>query len=127
MIKKLKKYFKNMKFVLLMNPFEDIPIKNDINNEYKNDIINDYKIDIWVENFGKKKNTYISGWILSEPILKNHIKNIKKKNGCNGTIKKISIDSLEKTVIHLQGNHIDFMKNYLLDNGIELSNINIKG
>jgi translation initiation factor 1 (eIF-1/SUI1) len=102
-----------------MNPFEDIPIKNEI--------INEGKIDIWVESFGKKKNTYIYGWCLEELQLKNHIKNIKKKNGCNGTIKKKMIDSVELTVMQLQGNHIDFMTKYLLDNDVELSKINVKG
>ena len=110
-----------------MNPFEDIPIKNDIINEYKNDIVNENKIDIWVANSGRKKNTYISGWNLSDLILKNHIKNIKKKNGCNGTLKKLTVDSIEKIVIQLQGDHIDFMTNYLIDNDIELCHINVKG
>ena len=46
-----------------MNPFEENII---ITNNLKNEI----NIDIWIETFGRKKNTYISGWILSDLELK---------------------------------------------------------
>ena len=102
-----------------MNPFEDIQIKNEI--------IFDNKIEIWNEKIGKKRNTYTSGWNISELLLKEHVKNIKKKNGCNGTVKKMIVDSTEKIVIHLQGNHSDFMLNYLINQGINDKNIYMKG
>ena len=115
--------------IIVNNPFDNININNQSNNDsiINNNIIEEYKIEIWVENIGRKKNTYISGWNICNTLLKDHIKNIKKKNGCNGTIKKIQIDSLEKIVILLQGNHCDFMYNYLINQNINKKYIHIKG
>ena len=103
-----------------MNPFEDNIITT---NNLKNEI----NIDIWVETFGRKKNTYISGWLLPELEIKEHLKNIKKKNGCNGTIKKYIKENNEINVVMLQGNHAQYMTNYLNDLNISLDNIHIKG
>ena len=103
-----------------MNPFEENII---ITNNLKNEI----NIDIWIENFGRKKNKYISGWILSDLELKEHLKNIKKKNGCNGTLKKYIKDNNEIDILMLQGNHIQYMVKYLNDLNISLDNIHIKG
>jgi translation initiation factor 1 (eIF-1/SUI1) len=102
-----------------MNPFES----NTINTK----IENTYNIEIWTELCRRKTNTYILGWTLDENQLKYHIKFIKKKNGCNGTIKKMLINEVENTVILFQGNHIDFIKKYLLEQGIDKDNIYIKG
>ena len=52
-----------------MNPFEDY----DTNNTESKDIT------IWVETNGCKKNTYISGWNISDSQIKEHLKTIKKK------------------------------------------------
>ena len=102
-----------------MNPFEEIQTNE--NNEIK-------LIKIWIETSGRKKNTYISGWNIPELELKEHIKVIKKKNGCNGTLKEINLVN-DKTVfikvIQLQGDHIEYMKEYLLSQNIESSLINI--
>lgn len=103
-----------------MNPFED-----DDNNEILN---NNIQITIWIIVTGSKTNTYISGWNISDNELKDHIKNIKKKNGCNGSIKDIMNDKeIPIKTIHLQGNHIDFMKDYLIQNGVNPNDIYIKG
>jgi translation initiation factor 1 (eIF-1/SUI1) len=102
-----------------MNPFES----NTINNINENNI----NIEIWTELCRRKTNTYILGWTLEENQLKDHIKFIKKKNGCNGAIKKMLINEIENTVILFQGNHIDFIKKYLIDQGIDIDNITIKG
>jgi translation initiation factor 1 (eIF-1/SUI1) len=98
-----------------MNPFED---------KINEDIINDFFIEIWLESTGRKKNTFISGWNIQEKELKEHIKFIKKKNGCNGTIKD-KMKENSQTIIQLQGNHIEYMKKYLIDIGI--ANIRVKG
>jgi translation initiation factor 1 (eIF-1/SUI1) len=37
------------------------------------------------------------------------------------------INEVENTVILFQGNHIDFIKKYLLEQGIDKDNIYIKG
>jgi translation initiation factor 1 (eIF-1/SUI1) len=104
-----------------MNPFDDI---NDNNDNTKI-----HTIEIWVEANGRKKNTYISNWNLPQNELKEHLKFIKKKNGCNGTIKEISNESQTESikVLQFQGDHIDFINQYLIQNNIDESQINIKG
>jgi translation initiation factor 1 (eIF-1/SUI1) len=97
------------------------------NNNCNNILLSDYNIEIWIERHGKKKNTFISGWEIPQDEIKKHIQYLKKKNGCNGTYKKITINSSEINVIVLQGDHIDFILNYLVSNNIDLSNIHIKG
>jgi translation initiation factor 1 (eIF-1/SUI1) len=103
-----------------MNPFEE---ENNNNNNLKKGI----NIEIWLETYGRKKNTYISGWLLSNDELKEHIKIIKKKNGCNGTIKKYIKDDNEIEVVLLQGDHIKYITKYLNDLDISLENIYIRG
>lgn len=93
-----------------MNPFE-----NTVNNN--NNINNDNNIIIWLENYGRKKITFISDWNIDEEEIKNHLKNIKKKKGCNGIYKD--------NIIQLQGDHIDYMVQYL--NNLSFNNITIKG
>jgi len=83
-------------------------------NEFNNNEL-DFKetiINIWSDAYGRKKNTYIYGIDLPDQELKEHVKCIKKKIGCNGTIK--FIDS--KKVIQLQGDHIEYIKNYITEN-----------
>jgi translation initiation factor 1 (eIF-1/SUI1) len=77
---------------------------NDFNEFEMKDII----INIWVEATGRKKNTFLSGWDLTDHEFKQHIKNIKKKNGCNGSVKD--------KIIQLQGDHINYLKSYLTEN-----------
>ena len=104
-----------------MNPFEEIDTIKE--NQIK-------LIEIWMETSGRKKNTYIVGLNLTDIELKEHIKIIKKKNGCNGTLKEMSSsDDKSKMfkVIHLQGDHIEFMKEYLISQNIDSSLIKIKG
>lgn len=103
-----------------MNPFED-------NNIQDNFVTNN--VTIWVEANGSKKNTYVSGWNISETQLKNHLKVIKKKNGCNGSIKSLPNESNNGfvTIIQLQGDHVDFVKEYLIKNDVYEDNIKVKG
>ena len=113
-----------------MNPFDDINLLNDNNNTLKNNnntLKNNVNIDIWMETMGRKKNTYISGWHLSQDELKEHIKNIKKKNGCNGTMKKYIKDDTEIDVVLLQGDHVKYIVKYLNDLDISSDNIHIRG
>jgi len=154
-----------------MNSF-DLTTNNPFNNittNTNNILIEQNSITIWKETLKRKNNTFISGWNISEDELKNHLKYIKKKIGCNGTIKKIkkSINlinennnsdtdsdsdsdtdsesnslknkeldkksdklknnSLNTKILQLQGDHINYMKNYLIDLGINKENIVIKG
>ncbi len=97
-----------------MNPFE-----NDID-----DIINVSKnIEIWVENMGKKKNTYITGLTFPMEEMKTHLRNLKKKHGCNGSI-KLKEDTKQQ-MLHLQGNQLNEMIEYF--SGLGISNIITKG
>jgi translation initiation factor 1 (eIF-1/SUI1) len=102
-----------------MNPFEEI-----------NDFLNKEStlIEIWVESSGRKKNTYVSGWNLLDTELKEHVKNIKKKIGCNGTLKELTNDkSTTIKAIQLQGNHVEYMKEYLINHTVDEHLIRIKG
>ena len=97
-----------------MNPFE---------NEF-DDIINVSKnIEIWVENMGKKKNTYITGLNFTVEEMKNHLKNLKKKHGCNGSLK--NKEDTNQQMLHLQGNQLNNMIEYFTALGV--SNIITKG
>ena len=104
-----------------MNPFQ--------NNNLESTISIQSDINIWVETNGRKKNTYISGWNLTDDKLKEHLIFIKKKNGCNGTIKFVTtIDNDEPVkALHLQGNHVNYLFKYLIDNGCEKHSIHIRG
>jgi translation initiation factor 1 (eIF-1/SUI1) len=109
-----------------MNPFIDEETQNDT-NELQNSEIN-----IWIITNGRKKNTYISGWLIPDTEIKEHLKIIKKKNGCNGTLKTLEDldtdkDIKETKVVQLQGDHVQFMVEYLIANDIDKSNIKIKG
>lgn len=100
-----------------MDPFEEF--NNDMN------LPKEINIEIWVEQNGRKKNTYISGWETDD--LKMHLKIIKKKNGCNGTIKSLSNNLDIIQVMQLQGDQTEFVKKYIIEQGIESKNIRIKG
>ena len=103
-----------------MNPFEE---------EDKIDITEIKLIEIWVEVNGRKKNTYVAGWNISDSEIKEHIKIIKKKNGCNGTLKELTQDGKPEPikVIQLQGEHVDYLKSYLKEQNIDQSLIRVRG
>jgi translation initiation factor 1 (eIF-1/SUI1) len=114
-----------------MNPFE---IVRD-NNEFDQQIINEKIIEIWVENRGRKSDTYLQGWAITIDELKEHLKTIKRNKGCNGSIKSYNgtseneMDEPKETqyILHLQGNHKYFLQTYLADHGVSSENIKIKG
>jgi translation initiation factor 1 (eIF-1/SUI1) len=97
-----------------MDPFdnnhEETPFDTTQENNqtlFSNEII------IWIETHGKKKNTFIKGLQFDESALKDHLKNIKKKHGCNG--------SMKDNILQFQGDHINNIKVYF--NSIGISNI----
>lgn len=102
-----------------MNPFEDIAEEEEFafNNQ----------ITVWLEANGRKKNTYISGWNITDEQLKEHLKTIKKKNGCNGSIKELLVNDIPTKVLQLQGDHIDYVSDFLQSQGVDKANIHIKG
>ena len=98
-----------------MNEFNIMNEFNSMNEFDMKDVI----INIWVETHGRKKNTFVSGWDLSDHDLKDHIKIIKKHNGCNGCVKN--------NIIQLQGDHVNYLKSYLTENIKYNHIIKIKG
>ena len=103
-----------------MNPFES----NVETNTYipKLDTI----IEIWTEDRGRKSDTFISGLQLTEEELINHVKIIKKRKGCNGTVKKLLGDNgTTSLIIQLQGKQKDYLKEYFCNIGF--NNIKLKG
>jgi translation initiation factor 1 (eIF-1/SUI1) len=83
-------------------------------------------IEIMIEERGKKADTYVYGWNIDDDTLKIHLKTIKKKRGCNGSIKEIVKENGPIKVMQLQGNVKDFVISYLKENGISEDNIKIK-
>ena len=104
-----------------MNPFEDFNHNSTTDTSVKS-------ISIWIEQTGRKQNTYISGWDIDDVIIKEHLKTIKKKNGCNGSIKNMEVNgcSIER-VMQLQGNHAEYAKTFISATGIDPDCIYIKG
>jgi translation initiation factor 1 (eIF-1/SUI1) len=99
-----------------MNPFEEQE-ENNTNTKVSN-------VEIWLEINGKRKNTYISGLPYDEDVLKEHLKNLKKKHGCNGSYKELSVEGQIKEVLQLQGDHIDNVQSYL--KSINITNFTIR-
>ena len=87
-----------------MNPFD---------NEETNTIKIISKVEIWVGIEKGRKNTFISGLKFTEKEMKEHIKNLKKKHGCNG--------SMKDNILQFQGDHIYNVKMYF--NSIGINNI----
>lgn len=88
--------------------------------------ITNKEIIITKTNRGRKTNLFISGWKIDNEARKEHLKNLKKKLGCNGSIKQELIEGTEETVIHLQGNHTEKVVNYIKENADNMYSINIK-
>lgn len=112
-----------------MNPFENNLIHELVNPDVSEDttenIFNNNIIELRVEVIKGKKNTYISGWNMEYDELKLKLKELKSKLGCNGSLKKDT--ETNQDIVHLQGDQITNIYQYLINFGIEKSNIIIKG
>ena len=95
-------------------------------NNDENLCFEDNIITISKNRRGRKINLFISDWNITKDEMKEHLKNLKKSLGCNGSIKTETIEGVEKCVLHLQGDHTDKIKEYLINNNIDKSKINIK-
>jgi len=95
-----------------MNPFEED------NDNSKNVRLN---IEIWLEQHGRKKVTYISGWNIPEDMMKEHLKTIKKTNACSASFNK------ETKIVQMQGDHVQYISKYLAEHDITQDCITIKG
>lgn len=91
----------------------------DLFDNYEDELkISDTKIIIRVVSTGRKKNTYLEGLDMPDEQLIIHLQNIKKAKGCNG--------SLKSRVIHVQGNQLEFIYDYLLKLDIQKESIILK-
>ena len=97
-----------------MNPFENDIIEVIVAPKY---------VEIWVETNGKKKNTYITGLTYPNEEMKSHLKNLKKKHGCNGSLK--NNENTNQPMLHLQGNQLNEIIEYF--NALGIQNIIVKG
>lgn len=102
----------------------DLIFENNINEnddfEFKDDII------IFSEKNGRKTNTYLIKWDIDKNEKKDHLKFLKKKHGCNGSIKIKKFQGNDYESIHLQGDFKEEIKEYLLSKNISEETIEIK-
>ncbi len=82
-------------------------------------------VEIWVETNGRRKNTYISGLPFDEKEMKEHLKNLKKKHGCNGSLKEVMVESTPVETLHLQGDHVDNIIDYFKQH--KINDIKVRG
>ena len=59
----------------------------------------DDNITLFGEKKGKRTNTYIAGLLIDNTQKKLYLKTLKKRHGCNGTIKSILYNEKEQDVI----------------------------
>lgn len=89
----------------------------------------EHKIVIRVDKRNARKSiTYLEGWNLDINELKIHLKNLKNKLGCNGSVKKKTIDGNEVIVFQLQGDKkMDLAKYLINEQNIKSQNISVIG
>ena len=74
---------------------------------------------------GRKSNTYIKGWKIPNEEMVKHLGKLKKSLGCNGSIQeKFLYEGEECKVLHLQGNKIAKVSEYLTKLGV--TNVYVK-
>ena len=81
--------------------------------------------EAWIEQSGRKKNTYITGLSFTDKELQDHLKNLKKMHGCNGCIKDVQDDKNTVSALQLQGDHINHIIEYFKQHNI--NDIKIRG
>ena len=88
-------------------------------NELDDTLVDSNIITIFGEQAGKRSNTYVVGLNIDDTLRKEYVKTLKKKHGCNGSIKKIKYDDIEQIVIQLQGNQITKVHTFLKEIGVK--------
>lgn len=88
----------------------------------------DQNITIWTRKVKKTINTYMSGWDIDKETLKGYHSSLKKKWGCNGSLKNNYLfNSEEKGIIfHLSRDCVDELVEFLKEKGIDEKNIEVK-
>ncbi len=119
-----------------LNPFSNStsdnldPFSNSTSDNLDNLLKENEDIELWVGERGRKYDTYISHLPYSEAELASHLKNLKKKLGCGGSIQHSKSFEPDESIngyfrIHIQGNHKNYVYEYFTKQGIK--NIKIKG
>lgn len=86
------------------------------------------KIIIRIDKRNARKSiSYIEGWNLELDELKKHLKSLKTKLGCNGTVKNKKVNGNDTIIFQLQGDKRNELLEYLTKQGINESNITIIG
>ena len=105
--------------------------QSDNDNDDDSDIavkFDDNVITLFGDKKGKRSNTYIAGLKVDETTKKEYLKTLKKRHGCNGTIKSVLYNDKEQIVIQLQGDLIDkattFLKEMKISQKIIIKPIN---
>nr|QFG74321.1 MAG: hypothetical protein [Megaviridae environmental sample] len=87
----------------------------------------DSYITLFTQRNGRRVTTNAVGIKMNKDELKTHLKELKRTNGCNGTIKTISYDGKEQIALQLQGDKMDIIQTYLTDTmNINKENITVK-
>lgn len=93
-------------------------------NDQNKNVFNDDKIVVFCERSGRRHNTYIVGWNISDEEIKKNLEKMKKTFGCGGAIKTITYEGKETIALNLQGNFIIKTGDYL--KSLKISNLIIK-
>jgi len=111
------------------------PFSNDTGNDTSNiensDLLKESQyVELWVSDRGRKFDTYISHLPYTKSELDLHLKNLKKKLGCGGSIQNSKDFEDDESIneyfrIHIQGNHKNYINEYFTKLGIK--NIRVKG
>ena len=83
--------------------------------------INDKEVVVFCEKTGRRYNTYIVGWDVSDDEIKHALEKMKKKFGSGGAIKKINYEGCDDVkAINIQGNFViktgDYLKSLNVQN-----------
>lgn len=99
-----------------------------INNHFNafDELNSSFNIIIMTERRGRKTNTYVFGWDIEKSELKEHLKTLKKKHGCNGSVKVKDYNGNEQECLQLQGEWSLQVKEYLMANNVSENEIQIK-
>jgi translation initiation factor 1 (eIF-1/SUI1) len=79
---------------------------------------------IFCEKNGRKSNTYIINWNISDAEQKNHLEKMKKKFGTGGTVKTVLFEGKEYSALHIQGDNINKVRDYLVS--LKIKNFIVK-
>jgi len=108
-----------------MNPFgdenenedegRDDDTQNPFENKHENNpIIKHTNVELLLQINGRRSNTYISGLDLETKELDKHLKNLRIICACSCSSKTLKDDKQDIKVIHIQGNNISKIQEYLI-------------